>query len=167
VKKRKKTEPMDQADELMERLSRFLSLSLVEKAGQGLSDRICVAVHVEEQDFFFGRQKGRFTLSRVGVQKPDIHFWVRSSALRQVLEIADHPRTGLASLGVVIFEHIFAKEEAQKIRFRVDTGFLGLWSKGYFSVLKAGGPEVASYLARFGYDGISAIKKVIIKRKRD
>jgi hypothetical protein len=42
-------------------------------------------------------------------------------------------------------------------------GFLGLWSKGYFSVLKAGGPEVASYLKRWGFDSLSRIKDVLRK----
>ena len=71
------------------------------------------------------------------------------------------PETGIATLGVAIFEHIFTKDESRKIKFRVDMGFIGLWSKGYFSVLKAGGPEVASYLARFGFNGLNAIKEVL------
>lgn len=83
--------------------------------------------------------------------------------MHHLLDLADQPDVGIASFGIAIFERIFAKEEAEKIRFRVDAGFLTLWSKGYFSVLKAGGPEVASYLARFGLNGLSAIKEVLKK----
>ncbi len=64
-------------------------------------------------------------------------------------------------MGVAIFETIFTKDEEKKIKFRVDSGFLNLWSKGYFSVLKAGGPEVASYLAKFGFDSLSRVKEVL------
>jgi hypothetical protein len=160
VKKKRSTE---KSDEWPQRVETFLSSPLAERASHGLSDRISIALHVDGEDFFFRRTKGQNTLQRVESLKPDVHFWVPLSTLRQLLEMAEDPDTGVAAMGVSIFEHIFTKEESKKIRFRVDTGFLGLWSKGYFSVLKAGGPEVASYLARFGFNGLSAIKEVLKK----
>ena len=144
-------------------LDSFLSSPLAVRASQGLSDHFCIALHVEGEDFFLGRKKGRITLSRVVPRLPDVHFWVPLSTLRHILALTESPEIGIAALGVAIFEHIFTKDEDKKIKFRVDTGFLGLWSKGYFSVLKAGGPEVASYLARFGLNGLSAIKAVLKK----
>jgi len=136
-------------------------------ASRGLSERICVALHVEGEDFFFRRKNGVNTLSRVEHGEPDVHFWVHLSTLRYILSVAELPGAGAATLGVAIFEHIFTKDEERKIKFRVDIGFLALWSKGYFSVLKAGGPEVASYLARFGFHGLSAIKEVLKKTVRN
>ena len=143
------------------RLESFLSSPLAERASAGLSDRISVALHVEEEDFYFGRRNGKNTLSRVQGGAPDVHFWVRLGALRHLLGLAEDPEAGIATMGIAIFEHIFTPDETRKIRFRVDAGFLGLWSKGYFSVLKAGGPEVASYLARFGFSGLNAIKEAL------
>ena len=159
--KKKRKEPA--GDDWEKRLEVFLSSPLASRASQGLSDRICVALHVDGEDFFFRRKKGENTLSRVEEIKPDVHFWAPLGTLRHLLALAEMPNTGIATLGVAIFEHIFKKDEEKKIKFRVDTGFLGLWSKGYFSVLKAGGPEVASYLARFGFHGLSAIKEVLKK----
>ena len=118
-------------------------------------------MHLEEQDFFFSRKNGQNALSREEEIPPDIHFWVREGTMRHLLGLAQDSQTGVGTMGIAIFEHIFTKDEERKIRFRVDAGFLGLWSKGYFSVLKAGGPEVASYLARFGYQGLNAIKEVL------
>lgn len=145
------------------RFEKFLSSPLATRASQGLSDRICIALHVDGEPYFFRRKKGENTLSRVDDVQPDVHFWVPLSTLRHLLSIAELPGTGIGTMGVAIFEHIFTKDEANKIKFRVDSGFLSLWSKGYFSVLKAGGPEVASYLAKFGFDSLSRVKEVLKK----
>ena len=148
-------------DDWEARFEKFLASSLAEKASQGLSDRISIAMHVEGKTYFFRRRNGENTLSRVEDIKPDVHFWVPLSTLRHLLALAELPGTGIGTMGVAIFERIFVADEAMKVKFRVDTGFLGLWSKGYFSVLKAGGPEVASYLARFGFDSLSRVKDVL------
>jgi hypothetical protein len=167
VKKKRKSatggKTDDRPDPGAERLERFLSAPLAERASQGLSDRISIALHVDGEDFFFGRENGKNTLGRVETRKPDVHFWVHLSTLRHLLALAESPETGIATIGIAIFEHVFTKDESRKIKFRVDAGFLGLWGKGYFSVLKAGGPEVASYLARFGFHGLGAIKEVLKK----
>jgi hypothetical protein len=155
-KKRKAGEGM-----ITESLEAFLASPLANRAGQGLSSGALVALHVDGEDFYFRRKNGVNTLGRVEVGKPDIHFWLRLAGLRYILELAELPSAGIASLGVAIFEQIFTKDEERKIKFRLDCGFFALWAKGYFSVLKAGGPEVASYLARSGFDGLSAIKKMI------
>jgi hypothetical protein len=146
-----------------ERLEAFLNSPVALRASQGLSDRILVALHMEQEDFFFRRGSGENTLSRVVNGKADVHFWLREGTLRHLLSLAEMPDTGIATIGVAIFEHIFTKDEERRIKFRVDAGFLGLWAKGYFSVLKAGGPEVASYLARSGFNGLTAIKAVLKK----
>lgn len=165
TKKRKAPPKKECADggEWEERFEKFLNSPLAAKASHGLSDRISVALHVDGETYFFRRKKGRNTLSRVEDAKPDVHFWVPLSTLRHLLAVAELPGTGIGTMGVAIFEQIFTGEEKVKVKFRVDTGFLGLWSKGYFSVLKAGGPEVASYLARFGFDSLSRVKDVLRK----
>lgn len=160
---KKRKAPGEKGDNWEERFEEFLSSPLALKASQGLSDRICIALHVEGEAYFFRRKAGENTLSRVDDAQPDVHFWVPLSTLRHLLSIAELPGTGIGTMGVAIFEQIFAKDETKKIKFRVDSGFLNLWSKGYFSVLKAGGPEVASYLAKFGFDSLSRVKEVLKK----
>ncbi len=163
MKKKRKGAPETPNNDWEERLKRFLASPLAVRASAGLSDRISIALHVDEEHFFFRRSKGVSTLSRVEEAKPDVHFWIPSNAMRHILSLAESPDTSIGVMGVTIFEHIFSRDDAKRIKFRVDTGFLGLWSKGYFSVLKAGGPEVASYLARFGFHGLNAIKEVLKK----
>jgi|GEM_PF-1028108 len=163
---KKKKAPDEKAENWEVRFENFLSSPLATKASQGLSDRICIALHVEGEAYFFRRKKGENTLSRVDDAQPDVHFWVPLTTLRHLLSIAELPGTGIGTMGVSIFEHIFAQDESKKIKFRVDSGFLNLWSKGYFSVLKAGGPEVASYLAKFGFDSLSRVKEVLKKVRK-
>jgi hypothetical protein len=81
--------------------------------------------------------------------------------MRQLLEKAQTPGTGLGSMGVAVIEALFHGDPEQKIRYQVHVGFWGLWSKGYFSVLKAGGPEVASYLGHWGLNSQSRIKDML------
>ncbi len=144
-------------------MARFLASPLAQRASRGLSDRIGIALHLGGEDFFLQRKKGKNTLSRVAGTQADLHFWVPLSTLRHLLSLAELPDTGIGTMGIAIFESIFTTDAEKKIKFRVETGFLDLWAKGYFSVLKAGGPEVASYLARFGFDSLSRVKEVLRK----
>jgi hypothetical protein len=143
-------------------MEEFFAGALAEKAANHLSERAVIALHVDGHHFLFRRKKGKNTLT-VGEGEADVHFWLPVGALRHLLALAELPGTGIGTMGVAVIEHLFHSDEKRKIRFRVDTGFLGLWSKGYFSVLKAGGPEVASYLGRWGFDSLSRIKDVLRK----
>lgn len=157
---RKKTqEPGSWEDSLRE----FFSGELAEKAGSYLSDRAVIALHIDGRHFLYGRKKGKNTLTENEDTSADVQFWIPESTLRHLLSISALPGTGMGTLGVAVMEHIFHGDETRKIRFKVNMGFLGLWSKGYFSVLKAGGPEVASYLRRWGFDSLSRIKDVLRK----
>jgi hypothetical protein len=145
------------------KLTEFFETPLADKAGSLLSKRATIAIHVEEETFLFRRIENENSLEKAPDDKAnaDVHFWVAPDAMRHLLSQALVPGTGLGIMGVVVLEHLFATEADKKIKFRVDTGFLGLWAKGYFSVLKAGGPEVASYVARKGFNSVSRIKDVL------
>lgn len=143
-------------------LTDFFSTPLAEKAGSFLSERAVIAIHVDGEAFVFRRKGGKNRIDTAdGKPDADVHFWVPPSALRHLLAVAQLPGTGLGSMGVATLERLFASAPEEKIKFRVDTGFLGLWAKGYFSVLKAGGPEVASYVARKGFNSVARIKEVL------
>lgn len=142
-------------------MQEFFSSPLAENAGQHLSERAAILLYVEGEAFLFQRKKSANTVRATAKKEADVHFWVPLSTMRHLLSLSREPETGYGTLGVAILEHLFHGDEAKKIRFRLDTGFLGLWSKGYFSVLKAGGPEVASYLGRWGFDSLARIKEVL------
>lgn len=150
-------------------LERLLTSAMAEKACKGLSESAHIAIHIEGIPHLFSRSKGENTLSRVSEadlkmsSQIDVHFWISESALRQIMEKANQPDAGIASIGISIFELLLRGDKKQKITVRVDSGFLTLWSKGYFSVMKAGGPEVASYLARSGFASLGRIKDALKK----
>jgi hypothetical protein len=157
VKKSKKTENFG----LEDAMKSFFQSEIALLASQGLSERACIALHLEGKDYFFCRKKGRNQLLEESPSDADVHFWIPLSTMRHLLALSEMPGTGMGTMGVAIFEYLLHKDPAKKIKFRVDTAFLGLWSKGYFSVLKAGGPEVASYLARIGFGSLSKIKDTL------
>ena len=160
MSKRKKT---TETGSWEQELKDFFVGPLAEKAGSLLSERALIAIHVEERHFLFSRKKGENTISEGESAEADVHFWVPLSTMRHLVSLAALPGTGMGTMGIAVIEHLFNVEEARKIKFKVATGFLGLWAKGYFSVLKAGGPEVASYLKRWGFDSLSRIKDVLRK----
>lgn len=136
---------------------------LAEKAGSFLSENARIGLHVEGAQLLYERKNGKNTLTETSAEEAELQFWVPLASLQQLLERAQAPEAGMGSLGVAVFEHIFHGDPQKKIRFQVKAGFLGLWAQGYFSVLKAGGPEVASYLAQWGFDSLSRIKDVLRK----
>lgn len=150
---------------LEQELQEFFSCTLAEKAAAGLNEKAVVALYVDGVPIYFARRSGTNRLHKKAPAEPDVHFWLRLSTTRQLMELAKKPKTNMAHMGIAVFDAILSRDEERKIRFRVDSGFLSLWSKGYFSVLKAGGPEVASYMARLGLNSAAQIK-VLLKKMR-
>ena len=167
MKKRSKRESTSSPWE--SKIQEFLDLPLAQEAAKPLSDRALVALHVEGDKFFFRRKKGSNTLLKaedVEDEPVDLHFWVPSSSLEQLLELGKQKDTGMAKMGMSVIETIMTNDDARKIKFRLDSGFLTLWSKGYFSILKAGGPELARFLSKLGFDSISKIKDLVKQMRK-
>ena len=140
----------------------FFTSPLAEKAGSFLSERARIALHVDKtHTYLFQRRKGRNVMEKVNDPRADVHFFVPLVTMRHLLDVGSLPGSGIGTMGVAVIEHLFHADAEKKIRFRVDTTFVVLWAKGYFSVLKAGGPEVASYLARWGYDSVARLKDLL------
>jgi hypothetical protein len=148
-------------------LEDFFASPLAEKAGSFLSDKARIALHIDaHHSYLFQREAGRNRM-RIAVEpQADVHFHVPLSTMRHLLELGAQPTSGIGTMGVAVVEHLFHAEPEKKIRFHVDTGFLQLWAKGYFSVLKAGGPEVASYLAEWGYGSLTRLKDLLKQVRR-
>lgn len=139
-------------------MEEFLAGPLAEKAASHLSDGASLHIHIDDRTFSYRRQKGKNLFVEGASPSVDAQLWLSSNTLQQMLDHAALPGTGLSSLGVAVFERVFHAQESQRIRICLETGVFGLWQKGYFSVLKAGGPEVASYFAKLGHGSFSRIK---------
>lgn len=142
-------------------LREFLEANLASLASAGFSDSVCVEICVEEEKFYFERLENKNQCKKSTDKTPDITFWLAEKTLRQILMRAKLPGTGLGTMGITIFDSILSKDESSKIKFKVRASILSLWAKGYFSVLKVGGPEVAAYLAKMGLGGISQMKELL------
>lgn len=141
----------------------FLDSELAERAARHLSDGAALMIYIDDKQFLYRRENGKNTLRETKEGAADAYFWLTSNTLHQLVTLGALPGTGLGTMGVAVFERMFQGPEADRIRFRLSAGLFGLWRKGYFSVLKAGGPEVASYLARLGQGGVSWLKDVLRK----
>ena len=144
----------------------FFSSTLAERAAQGLSSAACIALHIDATNVFFTRVDKKNFLITEFTGNPDLHFWIPEVTMRHFIAIGCSDGTSLGTMGVSIFEHIVSQDESRKVKFKVEANFLTLWSKGYFSVLKAGGPEVASFLTRWGLDSASKIGKLLNQMRR-
>ena len=146
-------------------LRAFFTSALSERAGAYLHERARIGFTVAHarghEAYVFYRRAGRNVFERCDDPAADVHFLVPRRTMRQLLAAGADPAAGIGSMGVLVIEHLFHFDPARKIRFRVATGYLSLWTRGYFSILKAGGPEVASYLARWGYGSLASLKELL------
>lgn len=143
-------------------LRAFFAGNLAKQAGSYLAADARIAIHIGRQhEFLFLRKGGKNRLEVAVDPEADVHFWLSVSTLRHLLQKSEQENIGMGALGVAVIECLFEKDTPRKVKVRVKAPFLSLWRKGYFSVLKAGGPEVASYLARWGYDSFARWKDML------
>lgn len=147
-------------------LEKFFESPLVEKAGSVLGEGAEIRFHVGDETFYFHRVKNQSHWAVGQGEDPDFEFWVNEYALRQLVKRVQEADSGYAKLGIEILERIVRGEPKDRIRFKVHAGILSIWVKGYFSVLKLGGPEVASYLAQLGFTSFQTIKEVLKNSRR-
>ena len=143
-------------------LEDFFVSPLAEKAGSYLSEKARIALHINAHHTYLFERAGTCNRLRIAADpQADVHFYVPLNTMRYLLDLGAQPTSGIGTMGVAVVEHLFHADPEKKIRFHVDTGFLQLWARGYFSVLKAGGPEVASYLAEWGYGSLARLKDLL------
>lgn len=144
-------------------LADFFQSELALRAAKGIRDGAVVEIVVDGTPFFFVKKKGQGKVQKHRPGEPEVTFWVPPKTLSQVLGLSGAPGTSLGTMGVFLFEAILSVDMERKVKFKVRASVLTLWLRGYFSVLKAGGPEVASYLAKIGFSSIGQIKEMVQK----
>ncbi|MCO5143761.1 MAG: hypothetical protein M9962_11785 [Oligoflexia bacterium] len=151
---------------LLSELEEFFSSKIAINAASGLSGRAIIEIHLDDQVVFFQKVAGKNQLHEKIRDTPDLVFWINKGAMQKILACAKKKDVSIAKMGICVFEQIFSRDESSKIYFRVDAGFLALWTKGYFSVLKLGGPEVAAYIAGKGFGSLGKIKDALKAMRR-
>jgi hypothetical protein len=141
----------------------FFTSPLANRAASGMKDGSKIAIFVDDKPFLFSRILGKNICKPGKVTKPELIFWLTTNAMQKISHKAQEDGVGLGELGITIFEGILLKQEENKIRFAIHGSFLTLWTKGYFSVLKKGGPELSLYLAKLGFTNIAQWRKIFKK----
>jgi hypothetical protein len=149
--------------DLLAELEAFAQSALAETAAAHLQEGASLLIHSDDRTFLYRREKAGNRILETTENRADVQLWIPPESMRHLLDLGSLPGTGITTMGVAVFEKIFQSETEGKIGFRLEIGFLGLWRKGYFSVLKAGGPEVASYLGRLGHQGFHFLKDMLRK----
>ena len=118
------------------------------------------------ETFTFTKKDGKNTVLAGPARDPQLLFTLNEPAAAGIL---DFKSDNIGEIGVHIAKMVFnskTKPDADaKLGIHFKAGFLALFNKGYFGVLKTGGGQFASFLASNGLNGISAIKSVLSKKK--
>ncbi len=81
-------------------------------------------------------------------------------------EILNDPAQDIGSIGVNIAKLALSTDANRRVAVQFKAGFLTLFSKGYFGVLKTGGAVFGQFLASKGLSGMEAIKAALKSMKR-
>lgn len=146
-------------------LEDFLSSALVARLSAGISPGAVVEMRVSKQVYQVTRERKKCVFHKLKFQEPDVVLTLSESTLRHLLDVAALPETGVAELGICVFEHIFTADADKKISLHLRVGLFTIFRKGYFSILQAGGPEVMAYLAKYGFSSLAKIKEAIAKMR--
>src|SRR5262249_34748195 len=108
--------------------------------------------------YAFVKEGGQNKLYERETQKADLHFTIPKAAAD---ELVTKSFDGVGKVGLFIFEKITAADPAQKIKVKLNTGFLSLLTGGYMGVLTSGGADVAKFLASRGLGSLGKLKETI------
>ena len=93
---------------------------------------------------------------------PQLIFTLSPKAAEEILAFGSND---IGEIGVHIAKMVVSKDPDVQVKVQFKSGFLGLFSKGYFGVVATGGAGFASFLASQGLNGIAGIKSFFGKMK--
>lgn len=141
----------------------FFTGGLAETAARGLKESAVISLVIDAEEFTFRRRDGRNRFQPGEAADPDIRFWVPAGAMQKLL--LPQGKT-IGEVGIRIFELVLSDDTELKIKFKVRAPFLRLWKRGYFTVLAAGGPSVAKFLASHGWGSLPRLREQIAQWRR-
>jgi hypothetical protein len=114
-------------------------------------------------DFHFHAQDGKPHFDAGRASDPDFDLTLAPGAVRA---ITSKPESDVGDLGIAFFQHIVAKDPAEKINVKLHAGLLKLTMHGWLGVLAAGGPKVIAWMAQKGLKGPSAVASALSRLKK-
>jgi hypothetical protein len=153
-----------------ERFRDYFERDIAAKAAGPLANGVEIELSIAEHGadpepenvFTFTKSGGKNVLNPDPAADPQILFTMTPRAAETVLSDS---ATDIGHLGVGILKLIVSADANHRISIKLKTGFLTLFSKGYFGVVAAGGAQFASFLASRGLSGMSAIKDALKKMR--
>src|SRR3954454_7412436 len=147
-------------------LRKFFETSAAGKrAASSLKRGATVAVRFTDVpgDFRFYAQDGQPRFDAGQASDPDFELTIAPGAVRA---ITSKPESDVGDLGITFFQHILAKDPAEKIQVKLHAGLLKLTMHGWLGVLAAGGPKVIGWMAQKGLKGPSAVAAAVSRLKK-
>ena len=161
---------MNSESSFRERFAAYFEREVAVKAAQPLANGVEIELHVAEsgtetptdQVFTFTKAAGKIEIRPGAANEPQVVFTLTPHAAQEIL---DDPSDEIGHVGVHILKLIVSTDANKRVSFKLRTGFLGLFSKGYFGVVASGGAQFASFLASRGLSGIGAMKDALKKMR--
>jgi hypothetical protein len=135
------------------------------RAAASLKKGVSVGVRFTDVpgDFRFYAQDGQPHFDAGKASDPDFELTIAPGAVRA---ITAKPEADIGELGITFFQHIVAKDPAEKIQVKLHAGLLKLTMHGWLGVLAAGGPKVIGWMAQKGLRGPSAVASALSRLKK-
>lgn len=143
----------------LERFEEYFRRPVAEKAAGSLANGVLIGFTIPgETAFTFTRIDGKNSVKAGDSGQVEVRFILTPAAAESILSA---PSEQIDEIGVGILKLIASSDRAMKVSVKVEAGFLTLFTKGYFGVIKTGGSVLASYLASKGLGGVGAIKAAL------
>ena len=143
---------------LTERFGLFFDREVAQKAAHSVSNGAEIEFRAGDETFTFTKVGGKNTVVPGSAKSPQLIFTLSPKAAEGILE---YPSDDIGEIGVHIAKMVVSKDPETRVSVQFKSGFLGLFTKGYFGVLTTGGAGFASFLASHGLNGISGIKRLL------
>lgn len=147
----------------------YFQREVAQEAADPLSPSAEIEFHIENSEgkvlesFSFNRKGGVNNLLPQKAEDPQIIFVMTPRAAEEILS---DPAQDVGTIGVNIIKLILSSDANRRVAIKLKSGFMTLFTKGYFGVLTKGGSAVFSYMASKGFGGMSAIKNAVKKMRQ-
>jgi hypothetical protein len=135
------------------------------RAASSLKKGVSVGVRFTDVpgDFRFYAQDGRPHFDAGKATDPDFDLTLAPGAVRAITSKQDGD---IGDLGITFFQHIIAKDPAEKIQVKLHAGLLKITMHGWLGVLAAGGPKVLGWMAQKGLRGPGAVASAVSRLRK-
>jgi hypothetical protein len=148
---------------LQSRVETYFTRPAAQEGTQSLSDGAQIEIKIDQATFTLTRAQKKNQISLGAASSPQLRFELTPKAATELL---DDPSDDLGEIGVKMLKLVASPDPERKIHLKIEAGFLTLFTKGYFGILKAGGGPLANYLASRGLGGMNAIKAAFKNRRK-